>query len=130
MVEILAMATIIAPITSGVVEAVKKATSINDNLFPILAMVIGAILGDDAYFLDAGHGGNDPGLRGNVLKEKDATLTSAKKVQAQLKGYATVKMSLTTDKTLSLSARISDANNWGAEYFLSIHINAGGGQRL
>ena len=53
MVEILAMATIIAPITSGVVEAVKKATSINDNLFPILAMMIGAILGGGAYFLDA-----------------------------------------------------------------------------
>lgn len=58
MIEILAMATVIAPITSGVVQAVKKATSINDNLLPIIAILIGAILGGGAYFLDA-----DLGLR-------------------------------------------------------------------
>ena len=78
-------------------------------------------------YIDAGHGGNDPGSSGNGLKEKDVTLTIAKKVQALLKGYATVKMSRTTDRTLSLTQRTNDANNWGAEYFLSIHINAGGG---
>jgi len=78
-------------------------------------------------YIDAGHGGNDPGSSGNGLKEKDVTLTIAKKVQALLKGYATVKMSRTTDKTLSLTQRTNDANNWGADYFLSIHINAGGG---
>lgn len=53
MVEILAMATVIAPVTSGVVEAIKKATKINDNLLPIIAILIGAILGGGAYFLDA-----------------------------------------------------------------------------
>src|SRR5690625_5546526 len=36
-------------------------------------------------------------------------------------------MSRTTDKTLSLTQRTNDANSWGADYFLSIHINAGGG---
>lgn len=53
MVEILAMATVIAPVTSGVVQAAKKATRINDNLLPIIAILIGAILGGGAYFLDA-----------------------------------------------------------------------------
>lgn len=52
MTEILAMATVIAPITAGVVEAVKKATNINDNLLPIIAIIIGAILGGGAYFMD------------------------------------------------------------------------------
>src|SRR5690625_7648935 len=78
-------------------------------------------------YIDAGHGGNDPGASGNGLKEKDLTLTIAKKVQAILKDYATVRMSRTTDKTLSLTQRTNDANSWGADYFLSIHINAGGG---
>src|SRR5690625_2149358 len=77
-------------------------------------------------YIDAGHGGNDPGATGNGLQEKDLTLTIAKKVQAILKDYATVRMSRTTDKTLSLTQRTNDANNWGADYFLSIHINAGG----
>jgi len=53
MVEILAMVTIIAPVTNGFVEAFKRATQINDRLLPILAIVIGAILGGGAYFLDA-----------------------------------------------------------------------------
>src|SRR5690625_6971829 len=78
-------------------------------------------------YIDAGHGGNDPGASGNGLREKDLTLTIAKKVQALLKDYATVRMSRTTDKTLSLTQRTNDANSWGADYFLSIHINAGGG---
>src|SRR5699024_3998847 len=40
---------------------------------------------------------------------------------------ATVKMSRTGDQTVSLMQRTNDANSWGADYFLSIHINAGGG---
>src|SRR5690625_4268556 len=78
-------------------------------------------------YIDAGHGGNDPGASGNGLREKVLTLTIAKKVRDLLKGRATVRMSRTNDKTLSLSQRTNDANNWGADYFLSIHINAGGG---
>jgi len=53
MVEILAMATIIAPVTAGVVEAIKRATGINTRYLPILAAVIGLIIGAAAYFLDA-----------------------------------------------------------------------------
>lgn len=80
-------------------------------------------------YVDAGHGGDDPGAQGNGLKEKDVTLKIAKKVQEYLGGYsnATVKMSRTTDKAVSLAARTNEANAWGADYFLSIHINAGGG---
>src|SRR5690606_9358976 len=32
-----------------------------------------------------------------------------------------------TDKTVSLSVRTNDANKWGANAYISIHINAGGG---
>src|SRR5690625_5367893 len=41
-------------------------------------------------------------------------------------GYS-IKMSRTTDKTVSLHERTRMANNWGAHYLLSIHVNAGGG---
>src|SRR5690625_7104248 len=47
----------------------------------------------------------------------------------ELKNYedVSVKLSRTTDKTVSLSERTNEANQWGADYFLSIHLNAGKG---
>lgn len=80
-------------------------------------------------YLDFGHGGNDPGAVGNGLKEKDLTLKIGKKINSLLKEYEgiTVKMSRSTDKTLSLKQRTDEANKWGADLFLSVHINAGGG---
>lgn len=80
-------------------------------------------------YLDPGHGGTDPGATANGLKEKDLTLKIAKKVRDYLKEYkdVSVKMSRTTDTTIELTKRTIDANNWGADYFVSIHINAGGG---
>lgn len=80
-------------------------------------------------YLDAGHGGSDPGAQGNGLQEKNITLAIAKKVQGYLGEYSnvSVKMSRTTDKTVSLTERTNEANAWNADYFLSIHINAGGG---
>lgn len=40
---------------------------------------------------------------------------------------AEVKMSRTGDQTVSLKQRTDMANAWGADFYLSIHINAGGG---
>lgn len=51
MIEILAMATIIAPVTSGIVQAIKH-TKINDHILPFIAVIIGVFLGAGAYFLD------------------------------------------------------------------------------
>lgn len=80
-------------------------------------------------YIDAGHGGSDPGAVGNGLKEKDLTLKLAKKVEALLKNYQDVqtKMSRTGDTYPSLSDRTNEANEWVADFFYSIHINAGGG---
>lgn len=80
-------------------------------------------------FIDAGHGGSDPGAVGNGLKEKDITLILAKRVETLLKDFQNVqtKMSRTDDTYPSLSERTNDANSWGADYFMSFHINAGGG---
>lgn len=53
MVEILAMATVIAPVTSGVVQVVKQATQINNRYLPAVATLTGIVLGAAAYFMDA-----------------------------------------------------------------------------
>ncbi len=81
-------------------------------------------------FVDPGHGGTDPGASGNGLKEKDLTLAISKRIESQLKGYegVQVKLSRTSDQTLSLKQRTDAANAWGADYLISVHINAGGGK--
>jgi N-acetylmuramoyl-L-alanine amidase len=80
-------------------------------------------------FIDPGHGGNDPGAVGNGLKEKDLTLKIAKKIKSKLTNYENVqvKLSRENDTYLTLSERAKMANDWGADIFISIHINAGGG---
>src|SRR5699024_7368017 len=77
-------------------------------------------------FIDPGHGGNDPGAQGHGLKEKDLTLDIANRIVKYLNQYQSVeiKMSRTTDKTVSLSERTKMANDWGADYFVSVHINS------
>ncbi|UFT98078.1 N-acetylmuramoyl-L-alanine amidase [Radiobacillus kanasensis] len=80
-------------------------------------------------YMDPGHGGSDPGAVANGLQEKVLTLIIAKKIRDELKNYegVQVRLSRDSDETLSLSQRTNDANAWGADYLLSIHINAGGG---
>ncbi|MGX4583382.1 N-acetylmuramoyl-L-alanine amidase family protein [Paenibacillus chitinolyticus] len=83
--------------------------------------------------IDPGHGGSDPGAVGNGMREKDLTLKIAQRIGAYLGDRADVRYIRTTDKDLSankakdLSARAALANSLGADYYLSIHINAGGG---
>lgn len=81
-------------------------------------------------FIDPGHGGSDPGAVANGLLEKNINLQIAKRIDAILKNeYLDVqtRLSRTGDQTVSLSQRTNAANSWGADYYLSIHINAGGG---
>ncbi|WP_163583273.1 N-acetylmuramoyl-L-alanine amidase family protein, partial [Gracilibacillus saliphilus] len=73
-------------------------------------------------FIDPGHGGSDPGATANGLKEKDLVLDISKRIKSKLKSYkgVSVRLSRTTDKTLSLSQRTNDANKWGADYLVSV----------
>lgn len=79
--------------------------------------------------VDAGHGGSDTGATGYGIREKDITLKIAKKIQEYLGEYkdVSVKMSRTGDSYPSLTDRTNEANAWGADLFLSIHINSSGG---
>lgn len=81
-------------------------------------------------FIDPGHGGTDPGAVGNGLREKDLNLNIALKIQdilnAEYAGH-TIRMSRTTDQTITLRQRTDMANAWNAHFYLSVHINAGGG---
>lgn len=81
--------------------------------------------------IDAGHGwakdtGGDPGAVNGTYYESVATLAIAKKLKTRLveNGYK-VKMTRTGgDKDLSLAERCKIANDWDADCFISIHLNA------
>ncbi|MGN7284348.1 N-acetylmuramoyl-L-alanine amidase [Shouchella rhizosphaerae] len=81
-------------------------------------------------FIDPGHGGSDPGAVGNGLKEKDLVLTISRHIRDMLlneyKGVE-VKMSRDSDVYPTFAERANMANDWGADYFCSVHINAAGG---
>ncbi|WP_078577318.1 N-acetylmuramoyl-L-alanine amidase [Salipaludibacillus agaradhaerens] len=81
-------------------------------------------------FIDPGHGGSDPGAVGNGLQEKELVLKIAKRLAEILERLDGVEvlLSRTDDRFLSLSERARMANEWGADYFISVHINAGGGE--
>lgn len=80
-------------------------------------------------FINPGHGGKDPGAVGNGLKEKDVVLKIAKEMRKELQKYnnVTIKMFRSNDTYYSLSRIAQEANKWGADIFVSIHVNAGGG---
>ncbi|MDD5678343.1 MAG: N-acetylmuramoyl-L-alanine amidase [Kiritimatiellae bacterium] len=77
--------------------------------------------------LDPGHGGEDRGAsdlrRG--LEEKHITLELARRVQAILRKYnVEARLTRDGDQTTDLDKRCILANRWGADLFVSIHLNA------
>ncbi|EGL83746.1 cell wall hydrolase/autolysin [Caldalkalibacillus thermarum TA2.A1] len=81
-------------------------------------------------FIDPGHGGRDPGAVANGLQEKALVLDIALRMRNMLLNeYEGVQVRMSRDKDVfvSLEERARMANSWGADYFVSVHINAGGG---
>lgn len=78
-------------------------------------------------YLDGGHGGKDPGCVDNGLSEKNVVLKLQEYVIEYLKahyGDFEIKTTRSTDTFVSLMERANKANAWGADVFLSLHINA------
>lgn len=76
-------------------------------------------------FIDAGHGGRDPGTNHNGVLERaislDVALTLGRLLEAN---GLDVVYSRTADKAISLHERTTMANATGADLFVSIHVNA------
>ena len=80
-------------------------------------------------YLDAGHGGKDPGACGNGLRECDVTLEVTLKVRDRLKTHGfDVMVSRTKDEYVGdAGERGAKIGTSKADFGLSIHCNAGGG---
>jgi N-acetylmuramoyl-L-alanine amidase len=83
-------------------------------------------LGVSRIVVDAGHGGHDPGARGNGLSEAELVLDVALRLRTLLQRQPGVEVVLTRDSDvfIPLEERTAIANRVGADLFLSIHANA------
>lgn len=86
-------------------------------------------------YIDQGHNPRDynTGAEGNGLYEQDITYDVGKRLYALLSASPEfeVRLSRPTEETIlgtnnssSLTARVREANAWGADIFLSLHTNA------
>jgi N-acetylmuramoyl-L-alanine amidase len=77
--------------------------------------------------IDAGHGGNDPGARGQHGHEKEITLAAANALKARLERTGRYKVVLTraTDVYVPLESRVQIARRSDADLFISLHADAG-----
>ena len=88
-------------------------------------------------FIDAGHNysGWNTGAVGNGMREQDITFEVAARLSEilQTAGFETklsrptLQTNLGHDNNSAINARWQMSNDWGADYFISIHVNAAGG---
>ena len=104
--------------TSADVVAPKKIGSASRGNYDVLNKVV---------YLDAGHGGYDPGASYFGISEKSLTLAIQNRVKAKLEseGYQVVT-TRTSDTYVDLTDRSRAANASESDIFVSIHINASG----
>lgn len=76
--------------------------------------------------IDLGHGGHDPGAVGKGgTKESDVVLKIGKYLESILRDVdIEVRFTRISDKYVSLGDRVKLANGYGADYFVSIHVNS------
>ena len=77
--------------------------------------------------IDPGHGGEDPGARGRLgSREKDITLTIAKRLKALIDAEPEMRAVLTRDGDfyVPLQTRVDKARRVKADLFVSVHADA------
>jgi N-acetylmuramoyl-L-alanine amidase len=82
--------------------------------------------------LDAGHGGKDPGARGQFSNEKDITLAVVLKLGKILHDsipQLKVVYTRNTDVFIDLKERGPIGNRASGDFFLSVHVNSTAGSR-
>lgn len=78
-------------------------------------------------YLDPGHGGHDNGAVKYVTEDKVNLVMALACRDYLVANGVTVKMSRTSDVGTSITKMANEANKWDADYVVSIHNNAGGG---
>lgn len=97
------------------------------------SLLLMASLNAQKIFIDPGHGYTSSGGNpdGRTQTEIHTALDVGLKLKAKIDNDCTwssqISRTVNVGGWISLSARQSQSDSWGADYFLSIHCNAGGG---
>lgn len=77
-------------------------------------------------YIDAGHGGRDPGAQGAHAKESEVTLAAALVLKQELErsGRYRVRLTRDSDVYVGLNRRPAIARQAGADLFISLHADA------
>jgi N-acetylmuramoyl-L-alanine amidase len=83
--------------------------------------------GRPLIFIDAGHGGRDPGAQGAEARESAVTLAAALDLKRELErtGRYRVRLTRETDAYVALYRRVAIARQADADLFISLHADAG-----
>ena len=115
-----------------IVLDLRKATAPVPGQLPVLpGLKPQEVPGIRTIVLDPGHGGKEVGAVGGAgLLEKDLTLTICRKLAAALASKTGARVVLTRDddSVVSLDQRTALANQYNADLFLSVHLNAAVGK--
>ena len=86
-------------------------------------------------YIDQGHNPKNPnaGAEGNGLREQDITYRVGQELASLLRANPAIEVRLSrptpeshlgVSNSTSLIRRVTEANEWGADYFISLHTNA------
>ena len=78
-------------------------------------------------YIDAGHGGRDPGAQGAESRESAVTLAAAQTLKQELErsGRYRVRLTRDSDAYVDLYRRVAIARQADADLFISLHADAG-----
>jgi N-acetylmuramoyl-L-alanine amidase len=112
-----------------VLDLRKAAAPIPGQLRPVPGVRPQEPPGIHTIVIDPGHGGKEVGAVGPAgVYEKDVTLAISRKLAAALSAKTGARVVLTRedDSLVSLDQRTAIANQYKADLFLSVHLNAAG----
>lgn len=125
----------IKPILTLSLAAVLFAAAILPSDVKAFEELAGARTADKTVIcIDPGHGGETDGATyeyyGVTVKEKEVNLAIALKLREELEKYENVEivMTRTADVTMEIDPRVEYALEQGADYLISVHNNAAGGE--
>jgi N-acetylmuramoyl-L-alanine amidase len=110
-----------------IVDFRKVAAPVPGQMPPSIVPRTSHLPGIRTIVIDPGHGGKEVGAVGpNGLMEKDATLVVSRKLAAAISSGLNARVILTRedDSVVSLDQRTGIANQYKADLFLSVHMNA------
>ena len=91
----------------------------------------GAQEGRYRVLIDPAHGGEDAGVVADKLREKDLTMNLALLIREESQKVENLQVRLTrsTDRTMTLAERIKAAGDFNPNCVISLHVNAGFGKK-